>query len=277
MLTKNDWFNTSLRDRILDKKARFNTIISPYKFYALDFDAAADYTAQEIYKTYPNLYVALSGGLDSEFVLRCFTRNNIPVKPIIVLCGNSEESVYAFKACNDLDITPIVLEISEQELVEFFKTNIFEKFAGTGYNSTHNLIAAKYVSEIPNAYIVSGNHFLSDGHNAISDQEYFFAYEWDFYTDYFLEPCININFYIYTLELVYAAAPRINTTWIDYKHKIFNLAFREKLRYNYSKDTQHKLNILVRQLNSLQKNIGETWSKEQFFSYFDKHNLSLGA
>ena len=175
MLTKNDWFNTTLRDRTLDRTAVFNTLISPYKFTPMDFDTAANYTAQEIYKTYKKLYVSLSGGLDSEFVVRCFARNNIPVTPIIVLCGNTEESKYAFKVCKELNIEPIVLEVSEHELLEFFKTNIYKKFGGTGYNSSHNLIAAKYVYDLGDSYIVSGNHFLSDGFNKISDIEYFFA------------------------------------------------------------------------------------------------------
>ena len=271
MLTKNSWFNTTLPDRLLDKAAAFKLVLTPYQFKEMDFNSAADYTCMEIYAKYKNLYLALSGGLDSEFILRCCYRNNVPVKPIIVKCGNDKEMRFALDACSELNITPIVLELSEQQLLEYFKENVFDKFAGVGYNSTHNLIAADYVSKIDNAYLLSGNHLISDDNKWISDIEYCFAYEWDFYTDYFINPCININFYIYTVELVYATAPKATTTWSEYKHSLFNLSPRDKIRHSYSDNTMATLMGLLKSTHKYKKNVGEVWTKQQFYEFFDNY------
>lgn len=269
MLTKHNWFDTTLRRRAINKSCDFKIITNPYYFKYLSFDTAADYTCEEIYKNYKNLYVAFSGGADSEFVLRCFHRNNIPVKPVIVKCGNPWEIRYAFKTCDSLKLEPIVIEISEDVLVDFYIENILNKFDGVGYNSTHNLIASRYVSQFNEAKIISGNHFISDGNKVIDDREYFFAYEWDFYTDYFLNDCNNINFFIYTIEIVYSMMPRCYVTWGKYKHEIYNIKLRDKMRHYYNYNTQLRLKQLLKIIKP--KATGEIWSKHKFYSYFNNY------
>lgn len=269
MLTKDNWFNTTLDQRAANKSCDFKVITNPYYFKNLNFDTAADYTCEEIYKKYKNLYLALSGGADSEFVLKCFYRNNIPIKPVIVKCGNPWEIQYAFKICDFLKLNPIVIEISEDALVDFYIEHILNKFDGVGYNSTQNLIASSYVSQFNEAKIISGNHCISDGNTLINDKEYFFAYELDFYTDYFLNNCNNINFFIYTIEILYAMAPRCYESWGKYKHRIYDIKMRNKIRHSYSHNTQLRFYQLVKTINP--KVTGEIWSKEKFYSYFNNY------
>lgn len=49
-----------------------------------DFDLVCDQVAKQIHSQYPNLVVAMSGGLDSEYVAECFYRNHIPFTPLIL-------------------------------------------------------------------------------------------------------------------------------------------------------------------------------------------------
>lgn len=269
MLTKNNWFNTNLLQRADDKSCDFKIISNPYYFKDLNFDEAADYTCEEIYKKYKNLYLAFSGGADSEFVLRCFHRNSIPIKPVIVRCGNPWEIRHAFKTCDSLNLDPIIIEISEDNLVDFYIENILNKFDGVGYNSTQNLIASNYISQFDEAKIISGNNFIFDGKKLIDDKEYFFAYEWDFYADYFLNDCNSIHFFIYTIEIVYSMMPRCYGTWGEYKHKIYNIKLRDKMRHYYSYQTQLRLNNILKTINP--KMVGEIWSKQKFYSYFNNY------
>jgi hypothetical protein len=72
---------------------------------------AADYTAQQIAKKYDNLYLALSGGLDSEFVADVLWRNKIKFTPVIVCLPHSADHHYAIKWCRDRGIEPQVFEL----------------------------------------------------------------------------------------------------------------------------------------------------------------------
>lgn len=265
MITKNNWFNTNLGTRLLNKQADFKISVVPYSFTSLSFDDAADFTCREIYREYPSLYLALSGGLDSEFVLRCFHRNKIPITPVIVSCGNSEEIKYAFDVCKDLDVVPVVIHMSEEELVEFFRVNIVEKLNGVGYNSVQGMKVVEYVSSLnSSSMVVTGQHFIGDGDDLITDSKFAIANEWDFYANYFLDTNRNIDFFCYTQEIALALMPGEYTTWNEYKSKIYNLNYREKIRHNYTYNTQQRLLELLKHSDRIKR--GEVWTKEQSFT-----------
>jgi hypothetical protein len=80
----------------------------------IPYDQICDITAQEIANNYNNLYLALSGGADSEHVANVFYRNKIEFTPTILYWKDisNRESEYAFKWCNDHNIEPLVLEYS---------------------------------------------------------------------------------------------------------------------------------------------------------------------
>lgn len=77
----------------------------------LPFQDAADATAKLIAKQYDNLYLSLSGGLDSEFVAKVLIRNQIDFVPVILLAPwNLVESWYAFKFCDENNLQPKILD-----------------------------------------------------------------------------------------------------------------------------------------------------------------------
>lgn len=77
----------------------------------MSFMDAADYTANLIASRYNNIHVALSGGLDSEFVAKTLLKNNILFTPVIVLTDtNGPEVWYAHKFCAENNLTPKVYD-----------------------------------------------------------------------------------------------------------------------------------------------------------------------
>lgn len=79
-----------------------------------DFGDATDYTANLLLSEWNNkpLYLALSGGLDSECVANSLVRNRIPFTPVILKIGdvNRLETWYAEYWCYANNITPLVIE-----------------------------------------------------------------------------------------------------------------------------------------------------------------------
>jgi len=271
MLTNHSWFDTNLRQRFVDKSVDLSYIINPYRFKSMSFDEATNFTCQQLSDMNKQIFVSFSGGYDSEYVLKSLRNNSIDAIPLIVECGITEEIKYAYEVCKELRLDPILIKISENDFLNFVEENIVNKFDGIGYNSAYGMLAAEYVSKIDNSILVSGNHFLGDGFELITDEEIFVAHDWDFYVDYFLPTPININFFIHNMEIVYSAIPSENITWGMFKHKKFKLKVRDKMRYRYTYETQKKINGLIRKIKYPNKKVGVVWSRKQFFDFFEKH------
>jgi hypothetical protein len=269
MSTKNNWFSTNWKKRLENPNLDFEIEINLYPFKQMSFDEAADFTCREIDKDFDNLFLSLSGGMDSDFILQCFHRNNIKIKPIIVVCGNEKENNYAYESCKELKIEPIIIKVSEKELFEIYKKNIYENMGGTGFNSTHSFIAAKY-TESKKGTLIIGNHLIGDGDDMISDDEYLLSNEWDFYND---SVCQNVDFFLYTPEIAYSLMPNEYTSWNKHKQKIYKIKYRDKIRPNYSDETEESLLNLYSTTPKYGKT-GIVWSKEKFFTLFEEFKLT---
>lgn len=81
---------------------------------ARDIDSVGDEIAQELYETYGNIYVGVSGGIDSEWVAKCFLRQKIPFTPIIYEADdlNAMDTWWAHKWCDDNAVTPVIIKES---------------------------------------------------------------------------------------------------------------------------------------------------------------------
>jgi hypothetical protein len=78
----------------------------------VDINVIGDRIAQELYETYGNIYVGMSGGIDSEWVAKCFYRQGIPFTPIIYEADglNSMDTWWAHKWCTENDLKPVVFK-----------------------------------------------------------------------------------------------------------------------------------------------------------------------
>ena len=244
MLTKNNWFNCNLIERINNPNIDFKVTINPYRFEIMDFDNASEFVAKSIQKEYNNLYLGFSGGLDSDFIVTLLHELKIPFKPIIVNSNyNKLERSYAFFKCKKINLSPIVIDCTEELYFNIYKKDIFSKFNGVGINAVPLLIAGYYCQK-NNGTLISGEHIIDDSDSI----DLVSINEWDFYQDYIFNKTIGLL--NYTPEIVYSIVNSYDKTPTqEFKTKLFNLDFRPKFKNVFSEELNYKIN----ELNSKRK------------------------
>jgi hypothetical protein len=97
----------------------------------VDWKTAARRVAEDIYASYDNLYVAMSGGIDSEFVAQTFFDLGIPFKPIIFRVSdlNELDIWWAFKWCRDNNVEPVVVDATIEDWVTRL-SSVSRKYCG---------------------------------------------------------------------------------------------------------------------------------------------------
>lgn len=85
----------------------------------ISFKQACTESAQEIFDTYKNVYVSMSGGSDSECVANSFYNAGLPFTPVILKIEdyNRHDIVYALDWCKQRNINPVVIEHEVQSWV----------------------------------------------------------------------------------------------------------------------------------------------------------------
>jgi hypothetical protein len=271
MRTRNSWLTTNLSKRLSNPTLDFEISINPYPFKKMKFDDAVYMTVKEIANNYSNLYLGLSGGSDSEFVLRAFHKHNIPITPIIVLYANEVESKYAYKVCEELKITPVEIVLTDDQFLNCLEEKIYKRFNGPAYNLPHVMFAAEY-TEKNNGTLICGNHLIGDGDDLIIDDKFAFSNEWDYYIEY-TYPLVNkIDLFLYTIEIMYSMFPEPGEgTWNEYKQKLFNIEYRKKIRAKYSDLVKMKLRSLLGREEDYKHKQSYEWTKSEFFEIFKNY------
>lgn len=161
MIYKN-WIRANIEEKIQNKKAPLKITYNPTPFKILKFHDAMTYTMELITKTFPEpYYVALSGGMDSEFIAKTFLRNKIPFKAVIVLFrDNSMEASYAFQFCKNYNIGPVIVLLSDEEYYDIFLTDIFGQYGSQMNLLVPTLKVRKYIDNYGTMF--TGNHPLND-------------------------------------------------------------------------------------------------------------------
>jgi len=120
MFCNNNWISLSWDGLpVRQEKENLKVTINRRAKTLIDFDRACDLAASEIYDSHKNLYLALSGGSDSEYVADCLVRNGIPFTPIILnythVKHNDQryESWYARAWCKKHNITPMFVDMGD--------------------------------------------------------------------------------------------------------------------------------------------------------------------
>ena len=230
MATHNNWMTHNLKERFNDKNTPFNVNLNPYQFLPMDFNEASDYTAKLIHQKYSKLFLSFSGGLDSDYVFHVLKRNNIPFDPIIVkTSGNSIEMKYALHTCKEFNVTPIILNLNDNDYLEFLNLQVIQKISGRGLCAIPGIFACEYAKANSGICII-GEHMIDN-----DDQSIFPGMnEWDFYNEVFVGEDHNVPFFNYTVELTNAMIESINNDSIDeWKHKLYNLTYRPIIDYQF--------------------------------------------
>lgn len=240
MLTKNNWLTSNIRERISNKSIDFNVIINRYEFSNLNFLDACKESCLEISDKYNDFYISLSGGMDSEFIVRQFHSLNIPFKVIIVKYTNPEEIKYAFSLCEELSIDPVIISLSDEEFLDIYIRGIIKKINGVGINASQMIAAARYVENC-NGTLVTGINSMLDGNKVLEISREFVCFaEWDFYTEILCPNLRVVSPMIYTPTVIIGALLEThfmpdNITWQYFRSKLYGIEFRQKLYSNHRK------------------------------------------
>lgn len=214
-------------------------------------DVAADNVARDIYSNYKKIFVAMSGGIDSEYVAKVLKRLDIPFTPIIFEVGtlNELDAWWAYKWCKENKITPIVINVPGEDFVDGVVA-INKKFctrtAGGPFAMSKCaeiarkeggilLTGAAFIEYFPDVnlnYLTVGNYkdaTLHDQNGVINKFGYIF-HEPDIINHMILQD-MPFNFLSWTPEIVlaYMAARDMSKTSEEVKAEMFNCHPRPKM------------------------------------------------
>jgi len=84
----------------------------------VDLKTAGMNVARDIGNSYDNIYLALSGGIDSEFAAECFLKAGVPFTPIIAEIKGSNEFDfwYACRWCKQHNVVPVIINVSLEDI-----------------------------------------------------------------------------------------------------------------------------------------------------------------
>lgn len=159
----------------------FKIEFRPSKIEGLSFYEASVRTAKQLANKYDDLHLALSGGMDSEYVLHIFYENGINVKPVIFKSKiTGFETNYAIQFCKKRNIKYELVELSVETHVRFIYDKIRMSIKGNGiYTAPVLYLIEKYKKPFITGY---GDPFkVTNPFDTMSEE--LELMEWDFYTD----------------------------------------------------------------------------------------------
>jgi hypothetical protein len=231
MATKNNWLKTNIAERLTNPAVDFKVWHNVEEVRNDDWETALFDTVTDFSWISKKLYIPLSGGMDSEFVFESL-KHLYPTPIIVDTPGNKLESAYAYHYCRQNNLKPVVIEKTEAEMLLVYYEDIFTKLNGVGMNSAATLIAARY-AEDQGGVAVIGEH----GYDGVS--------EWDFYNDVLIHEDNSIYFFMWTPELVRAMQNEYDGgDHQEFKHRLYKVAFRPKMKYQYSSSYERGLQII---------------------------------
>jgi hypothetical protein len=265
---QHNWIVSNLNERVADTPHQFDITFNWRTFKELSFSVASDKTCSEIASMPNDFYLGLSGGLDSEYILRVFNRMNVPITPVIVEFGNEIERQRAYSVCDELKYDPIIIKLSEHQFIDCYKKYLSS--LGVGYNAVHVLVVANLVYCF-GGVLVTGDHFMGDGDDFITDDCYLLSNEWDFYIDVCFPKLQNVRFLLHNPEITYASMPRNYGKWNDHRSTLFGVENRKKIRPVYSNKVHQSLSTLIKSLSI--HHTGVRYTKQDFFKLFDTYKI----
>jgi hypothetical protein len=217
MNIENKWLTTNIKDIAIDTSTPFNVTVNKYPYTKLPFLEACENVCQKIAALNKPIYVAYSGGMDSEFVINQFKLHNIPFTAITTLVrDNWIELQYArYYYYTNPEIPKVILRNIIDHSIFFDKFNkLVQKFNCAAPNAVQILECAEYVKE-QGGILVIGDHLMGTKHNPIDGVIMAGTSEWDHYFDT-IDDNLVIPFYYYDLPITESFVSNYNTMEFDY-------------------------------------------------------------
>jgi len=223
MATNHNWIHTNIDKRIDDKTIDFDVFLNPYPFTIASFETSCNNVVQLIAEKNKPIYIGLSGGMDSEYVAKCFLRCGVNFFPVLVLNeGNMLEAQYAIHFCKQNNLSLKIINTNRKELFQLYYNLIVRRLGGNGINSTRTILAANYAKQNDGIFLQS-EHVLDEG--------FFSLNEWDFYNDSIFDQDLVQYFFLYTPQIVYSMMKAYdNTDMQEFKFNLFQIPFRPKIK-----------------------------------------------
>lgn len=232
-MTKDDWLTTNLLDR-KGTNTPFKLTIKPTKFDKISYQDAVIKAAREIGSLSDKIFISLSGGMDSEAVVRYFHAAGVKVHPIIVsFTGNELERQYAFRVCRELNIKPIVLEMTNLDIIKYYA--LIDRYVDMVALHSISTIRAAVYAKLNDGIMITGEHMIcDDDHINIVE-----CFEWDFYHS--MISSSDIGFFLYSPELVYSMITELrrmgDTAGVqEGKSRLYNVIWRPKINHKYDRE-----------------------------------------
>ena len=221
----NDWFSISL-DRS-SFQLKFNC---QAEILYQDFATAADHAANLLHQQWHDrpLYLAMSGGIDSEFVADTLYRNNIQFTPVIMHIDdwNQTESWYAHYWCKKHFIEPIVLNRSMPQLIEALAKFFPKLMEIKQVHQTVMLMIYDWITQ-QNGYCIYGA-----GDMNLSEKK-FYCNSLDFISSIIYKDRHPTSFFMYTAELALCYISKFDISLDEQYNKLsfYNVLPRPKIEY----------------------------------------------
>ena len=225
-----NWFSISLEDPSfqLQFNRRAQTLYS-------EFTQAADVAVRLLYQDWKHrpLYLAMSGGIDSEFVADTLYRNNIPFIPIILKIENfnCHESWYADYWCYQHHVQPVVLEYSMPMFLDAM-VRFFPMLTKIKQNAqTPMLIIYDWVTQ-------QNGHCIYGAGDINLKENQFYCSCLDFISNIIYQDRHPTSFFMYTAELALSYISKFDIALDEQYNKLsfYGVSPRPKIDYISSFD-----------------------------------------
>lgn len=226
--------------------------------------------AEKIYNKYDNIHILLSGGLDSEIVIRSFVDQKLRVIPTIIRFPrgiNKHDISFAFDFCSTHNLKPLIIDFDP---IQFYKTKESFFYIDNSQCAIPAFPILCKIIEMINGTVIIGSGepemAINPANNKLSvrdvEHEYSiskFAYKMGY------DNVISL-FFQYTTELVYSSYMNPVLKQITSKEK-----FISTVDYKYDFYSHYFKNLTPRKKYNGYENINK-W----YYDQYEKNAKKLG-
>lgn len=194
-----------------------------------DFHEAADLAIRQLREDFPGpLYLAFSGGIDSELIANVLLRNQIKFTPIIIKTENTNaiESWWAEYWCHTNSVKPVIITQTAQECAQAYVRFFPRMLRIDNFTQVQTLLAYEHASKNQGHCVYGAGDINLDG-------DRFYCCTMDFISDLIDVGDHPTSFFMYTPELALSYIYQFDTRLDEQynKLKFYGVPARPKIDY----------------------------------------------
>lgn len=213
---------------------------------SMSFNDASMQAARMIGERRRPIFIGMSGGMDSEYVIKVFIECGISFTPIIVeTTGNRLELSYAYSMLERNSLRARVISMTEADVLSVYHDK-FIPISAYGHNAVPSYMAGMEAEQSGGIFVMA-EHLIDeqpDGSIRVG------ANEWDFYNDRLINPGNTHYFFNYTPNISLSMVNLLDDSddAQSYKHRIYDVPYRPKMKYEYSSAFNDVLRSIKRRI-----------------------------